>query len=148
MAGLVGITAGTAAVSPLGSVIIGFFSGIVTVLGVEFMDKVLKTDDPVGAVPVHGFSGAFGTIMVGLFAVDGGLFYGSGTELLVTQITGVLATFVWTVVTGLILFSIVKAIIGLRVSDREEEKGLDIREHGVQAYGDFMLRSGDIKEIQ
>lgn len=147
LGGLVGITAGTAAVSPVGAVIIGFLSGIVTVLGVEFLDKVLKVDDPVGAIPVHAFSGAFGTIMVGFFAVDGGLFYGGGTTQLVTQITGVLATFGWTVATAFVLFSILRATVGLRVSESEEEEGLDIGEHGIHAYGDFMLR-GETRQVQ
>ncbi|WXJ88998.1 Ammonia channel [Moorella thermoacetica] len=145
LGGLVGITAGTAVVSPLGAVIIGFLSGCVTALGVEFMDKVLKVDDPVGAVSVHAFSGAFGTIMVGLFAVEGGLFYGGGVSQLITQLIGVAAVFAWTVVTAAILFAILKVTVGLRVSEEEESEGLDIYEHGIQAYGDFVLRGTQVR---
>ncbi len=144
LGGLVGITAGTAAVDPVGAVIIGLLSGCVTALGVELMGKVFKIDDPVGAVSVHALSGAFGTIMVGFFAVDGGLFYGGGGEQLLTQVIGVAAVFAWTVAAAAVLFGILKATIGLRVSEEEESEGLDIGEHGIRAYGDFVMRGSEV----
>lgn len=140
LAGLVAITAGCNFVTPIGSVIIGLSAGIVVVYSVEFIDKVLKVDDPVGAVSVHGVCGMFGTAMVGLLAVDGGLFYGGGISLLVTQLIGIASVFVWTSVTAYILFSLIKATIGLRVSTEEEELGLDLGEHGMEAYSDFTLK--------
>jgi Amt family ammonium transporter len=145
LAGLVGITAGTWVVSPLGAVIIGFLAGIIVVLSVEFLDKVLHIDDPVGAVSVHGTCGAWGTIAVGLFA-DGvndpgivGLFYGGGAAQLGVQVIGVLAVFAYVVVASLILFGILKALGILRVSEKEELQGLDIGEHGVESYSGFQI---------
>ncbi len=140
LAGLVAVTAGCAAVSPVGAMIIGLFAGILVVLSVEFIDKVLKIDDPVGAVSVHAVCGSFGTAMVGVLAVDGGLLYGGGAELLVTQLIGIAAVFAWTSVLAFILFSAIKATIGLRASVDEEEEGLDIGEHGVEAYADFVTK--------
>lgn len=136
-----GITAGTAAVSPGGAIIISLLAGLITVFSIEFLDRLLKVDDPVGAVTVHATCGVFGTLAVGLFAVEGGLFYGGGVSLLVTQFIGVVAVFAWTMVTGLILFSAIKALVGLRVSAEEEETGLDLGEHGIEAYADFGLRN-------
>lgn len=141
LAGLVGITAGTAAVSNVGAAVIGALAGVLVVLAVEFFDKVVKIDDPVGAISVHAICGAFGTIMVGFFAIDGGLLYGGGFKLLTTQFIGVVAVFAWTITTAFILFKILKATVGLRVSSDEEEDGLDIGEHGISAYGDFVLRA-------
>ena len=89
LAGLVAITAGCAAVDPVGAFFIGLIAGFLVVFGIEFIDKVLKVDDPVGAVAVHGICGAAGTLMVGLFATDGGLFYGGGLHLLTVQAIGV-----------------------------------------------------------
>jgi len=140
LAGLVAITAGCAAVSPVGAMIIGLFSGIVVVYAVEFIDKVLKVDDPVGAVSVHAVCGSFGTAMVGLLAVDGGLLYGGGTELLVTQLIGIAAVFAWTSVIAFIVFKAIKSTVGLRVSPEEEEEGLDLGEHGLDAYADFVTK--------
>ncbi len=134
LAGLVAITAGTDIVSAGGAAIIGLIAGVVLVYAVEMFDKVLKIDDPVGAISVHGVSGALGTIMVGLFATDGGLFYGGSSELLVTQIIGVVAVFAWAVGTGIVLFWAIDKTVGLRVSQRVEEEGLDIYEHGETAY--------------
>jgi Amt family ammonium transporter len=132
-------------VSPLGAVIIGFLAGIIVVLSVEFLDKVLHIDDPVGAVSVHGTCGAWGTIAVGLFA-DGvndpgivGLFYGGGAAQLGVQVIGVLAVFAYVVVASLILFGILKALGILRVSEKEELQGLDIGEHGVESYSGFQI---------
>lgn len=145
LAGLVAITAGCASVSAVGAAIIGLGAGILVVLSVEFIDKVLKVDDPVGAVSVHGTCGAYGTAMVGLFAVDGGLFYGGGLSLLVTQIIGIVAVFAWTAVTAFLLFATIKATIGLRVSEKEEELGLDMGEHGTDAYADFTMKNASVK---
>lgn len=134
LAGLVGITAGAADFSPAGSLVSGFIAGIIMILAVEFFEKTVRIDDPVGAISVHGIAGAFGTVAVGLFAVEGGLFYGGGISLLVTQLIGVAAVFAWTVTLTFIGFSIIKALVGLRVSEEEEKTGLDMAEHGLKAY--------------
>lgn len=137
LAGLVAITAGCDTVTPGGAIIIGAGAGIIVVFAVELFDRIFKIDDPVGAVSVHAINGAFGTIMVGLFAKgDGisGLFYGGGTSLLVTQIIGVAAVAAWTIACGLVLFYALKHTVGLRVSKKEEENGLDYYEHGEKAY--------------
>lgn len=141
LAGLVGITAGTAAVGPEGAVAIGFLCGILVVVACEFIDRVLKVDDPVGAVAVHAVCGSFGTLAVGLFATEGGLLYGGGWNLLATQAIGVATVFAWTLTTAFVLFSILKATVGLRVSAAEEVHGLDLGEHGIEAYADFTLRT-------
>jgi len=134
LAGLVAITAGCDAVSPGGAVLIGFIAGVLVVFSVEFFDKIAKVDDPVGAVSVHGICGAFGTLAVGLFATDGGLFYGGGAGLLTTQAIGVAAVAAWGIGLGLVLFYAIKYTIGIRVSAKEEENGLDYYEHGEHAY--------------
>lgn len=139
LAGLVAITAGCDAVSPAGAAIIGLLAGIIVVLAVEFFDKVVKIDDPVGAISVHGVCGAFGTLCVGLFATDGGLFYGGGFAYLGKQALGVFSVIAWVVVTMTIIFFVIKKTVGLRVSKAEEIVGLDVEEHGlVSAYADFM----------
>jgi Amt family ammonium transporter len=139
LAGLVAITAGCDLVSPLGAAIIGVLAGFIVVFGIEFIDKKLKIDDPVGAVGVHGLCGASGTLFVGLFALDGGLFYGGGVDMLITQLIGVASVAAWVAVTITITFFIIKHTIGLRVSKQEEIDGLDVHEHGlVSAYADFM----------
>ena len=134
LAGLVAITAGTDIVSPGGALVIGILAGIILVFSVEFIDQKLKIDDPVGAISVHGVNGAFGTLMVGVFATDGGLLYGGGFDLIIAQIIGIVAIFVWAFGLGFILFKTIKATIGLRVSKKIEEEGLDIYEHGESAY--------------
>ncbi len=134
LAGLVAITAGCDIVSPGGAVIIGIVAGIVLVFGVSFIDRVLRVDDPVGAISVHGLSGATGTIMVGLLATDGGLFYGGGAALLGSQIIGVLSVAAWAIGLGFLLFFILKKTMGIRVSRTIEEEGLDVYEHGETAY--------------
>lgn len=134
LAGLVAITAGCDIVSLGGALIIGLMAGTILVFSVEFIDQKLKIDDPVGAISVHGVNGAFGTLMVGVFATDGGLLYGGGASLLLAQLIGVAAIFVWAFGLGLILFKTIKATIGLRVSKRIEEEGLDVYEHGESAY--------------
>lgn len=137
LAGLVAITAGCDTVTPGGAVLIGLMAGILVVFAVEFFDRVARIDDPVGAVSVHGINGAFGTLMVGFFAKDNGvtgLFYGGGWDLFITQLTGVGAIAAWAIGCGLILFFILKKTVGLRVTKKEEENGLDYYEHGEKAY--------------
>ncbi len=134
LAGLVAITAGCDAVDPVGAVLIGSIAGFVLPFAVEFIDKILKVDDPVGAISVHGVSGALGTLAVGLFSTSEGLFYGHGAGLLGIQAIGVLAFFAWAFGCGLILFYILKKAKVLRVSKRIEEEGLDVYEHGESAY--------------
>lgn len=133
LAGLVGITAGCAAVTSGAAILIGAAAGILVVFAVEFFDRI-KVDDPVGAISVHAVCGAFGTLAVGLFAKEGGLFYGGGFELLLTQATGVATVFAWTFGLALLLFLAIKATVGLRVTEKEELEGLDLGEHGMSAY--------------
>lgn len=135
LAGLVAITAGCDAVSPIGAAIIGAVAGILIVLGVEFIDKVLKIDDPVGAVGVHCVNGAFGTLAVGLLAdgstTDKGLFYGGGLKLLGTQALGVVCVAAWVAVTMIVTFTVIKKTMGLRASAEEEILGMDATEHNL-----------------
>ncbi len=144
LAGLVGITAGCAVATPAGSIIIGLIAGVLVVVSVEFFDKVLHIDDPVGAISVHGICGAWGTLAVGLFANTDdihGLFYGGGLNQLGIQAIGVFTVFAWAFGVGLVLFLIIKKTIGLRVSEKEELQGLDIGEHGSEAYAGFQIFS-------
>lgn len=134
LAGLVGITAGCDLVSPLGAVIIGLVCGVVLVYSIEFIDKKLHVDDPVGASTVHGVCGILGTIMTGLLSVGDGLFYGHGAGFLGAQVFGIIVIDAWTAVMGFILFFTIKKTAGLRVTKRIEEEGLDIYEHGETAY--------------
>jgi Amt family ammonium transporter len=138
LAGLVAITAGCANVSIPGAILIGGIAGVLVVLAVEFIDKVLRIDDPVGAVSVHGVCGAFGTIMAGLLNTPGTPGYVEGASL-VTQLIGVGAMFAWAFGTGMILFTLIKVTIGLRVTREEELRGLDIGEHGMEAYSGFQV---------
>ncbi len=153
LAGLVGITAGCDVTDAFGAIVIGAVSGLLVVFGVWFLDYVLHIDDPVGAVAVHCLNGIWGTFAVGLFATKSaplndsfqGLFYGGGFELLGKQCLGILAVAAWTAVTITITFLIIKATIGLRVSEEEEILGLDSTEHGLEsAYAGF-LTSGDLE---
>jgi Amt family ammonium transporter len=139
LAGLVAITCPCDGVSPFGAIIIGGVGGILVVLSVLFIDYVLKIDDPVGAVSVHGVNGLWGTLSFGLFAMDGGLFYGGGIKLFAVQLLGAATAFAWAFGLGLILFFLLKSSIGLRVSSEEELKGLDIGEHGMEAYTGFQI---------
>lgn len=137
LAGLVAITAGCAVITPGGALIVGILAGILVLFSIEFIDKVLKVDDPVGAVSVHGVVGAFGTLMVGFFgsteAVKG-LFYGGGGGQIVTQLIGIFAVAAWTIIISYIMFRVIKATMGLRVSKKEEIEGLDVHEHGQSVY--------------
>ncbi|MCP9769810.1 ammonium transporter [Lacihabitans sp. LS3-19] len=137
LAGLVGITAGCAAVSAGSAVIIGVICGVVLVFALEFIEKFLKIDDPVGAISVHGVCGALGTLLVGVFATEGGLINGGGFAQLGVQAIGVFSTMGWVVVTSFVLFKAVQLTIGLRESDRVQEEGLDIYEHGETIYNNI-----------
>lgn len=144
LAGLVGITAGCDAVSPLGAAIMGLIFGLVVVLSVEFFDKVVKIDDPVGAVSVHCVCGALGTILTGLFATgvstEKGLFYGGGFHFLGVQTLGVAAVAAYVAVIITLVFLVIKHTIGLRVSTEDELMGLDVSEHGLpSAYAGFAM---------
>ena len=134
LAGLVGITAGCDAVDAWGAIIIGLVCGIVLVFAIEFIDRKLHIDDPVGASSVHGVCGILGTLMTGLFSVSEGLFYGHGWGFLGAEAFGILIIDLWAAVTGVILFYSIKKIHGLRVSARIEDEGLDIYEHGETCY--------------
>ncbi len=139
LAGLVAITAGCDMVTPTGAFFIGLIAAFVVVFGIEFVDKTLKIDDPVGAVGVHGMAGAVGTILTGVFAVDSGLLYGGGFTFLGIQTLGVVAVIAWVAISMGIVFFVLKKTIGLRVTKAEELAGLDIEEHGLSSsYADFM----------
>jgi len=135
LAGLVGITAGAANVSVMGSIIIGLIAAPLLVEGVRFIEWKLKVDDPVGAIAVHGICGIWGTLAVGLFDINGqGLFYGGGISLLGVQAIGIIATIAWVSISVTIGLFIIKAFVPLRVSAEEEIAGLDVIEHGTPAY--------------
>lgn len=139
LAGLVAITAGCDVVSPVGAFFIGLISAFIIVFGIEFVERKMKIDDPVGAVGVHCLCGAAGTILTGFFALEGGVFYGGGFYMLGIQALGVASVAAWVAVTMTIVFLTIKKTIGLRVSPEEEIVGLDIEEHGLaSAYADFM----------
>ncbi|MDE2670342.1 MAG: ammonium transporter [Chloroflexota bacterium] len=150
LAGLVAITAGTATVDPWASVVIGAIGALVMYYGVQLLDARFRIDDPVGAVSVHAFAGIWGVLAVGLFSSEAGmtaagyanpehygLFLGGGGEQLLMQLIGIAAIVGWTAVTAGILFFAIKFTVGLRVSEEEEMRGLDLIEHGVDAYPDF-----------
>ncbi len=144
LAGLVAITAPCAFVEPWAAIIIGAIGGIIVVLGVIILDK-LKIDDPVGAVPVHGLNGIWGTLAIGIFGqkalglANDGLFYGGGLKQLGIQALGVVSVVVFVLVAMGIVFKLIDALIGLRVSREEELKGLDIGEHGMESYSGFQV---------
>lgn len=142
LAGLVGITAPTAVVTPLGAILIGLVAGLLVVFSVEFIDKKLHIDDPVGAISVHGVCGVWGTLAVGLFgATDDirGLFYGGGFSQLGIQALGALAVGCWVLLTTGLLFYAINKTIGLRVEQREELAGLDLSEHSAESYSGFQI---------
>ena len=148
LGGLVAITAPCATVDPWAAVIIGLVAAPIVIFGIEMLDR-LGVDDPVGAISVHGFAGVWGVLSVGLLSSQEGiaqayvasdsygLLLGGGAEQLGIQALGVLAIAGWTVATSAILFAVIKYTVGLRVSPEEEERGLDLSEHGVEAYPDF-----------
>lgn len=153
LAGLVAITAPAGSVENWAAIVIGIVGGIIMVAGVFFNENRLKVDDPVGAIAVHGYCGSWGLISVGIFSVgmgngilagsvyaaEGvGLLYGGISQLLI-QIAGVILTFIWAFGVSYILFKILDALVGLRVSEKEEVQGLDISEHGVNAYPEYII---------
>ncbi|HEY4668871.1 MAG TPA: ammonium transporter [Tepidiformaceae bacterium] len=149
LGGLVGITAGCATVDPWAAVVIGSVGSLVVFFGVRLIDNV-RVDDPVGAVSVHGMAGIWGVLAVGLFSSQAGmeragysdpssygLLLGGGAEQLGMQAIGIAAIVGWTAVTAFILFAAIKFTIGMRVGPEEEDRGLDLDEHGIDAYPDF-----------
>lgn len=153
LAGLVAITAPAGSVENWAAIVIGIVGGIVMIAGVFFNENTLKVDDPVGAIAVHGYSGSWGLISVGIFSVgmgngiltdsvyaaEGvGLIYGGISQLLI-QIAGVILTFIWAFGVSFVLFKILDVLVGLRVSEKEEIQGLDISEHGVNAYPEYVI---------
>ena len=148
LGGLVAITAPCATVTPIGALWIGLLAGTLVVVSVTFIDRTLKIDDPVGAVSVHGVCGLWGTLACGLFnaesqlqigAASTGLLYGGGFNQLISQLIGAGTAFVWAFGLGMLLFTILKHTIGLRVSESEEIQGLDIGEHGMESYAGFQI---------
>lgn len=134
LAGLVGITAGCDLVSPVGAMIIGAVCGTVMIYAVDFIDHVLKIDDPVGASSVHGVCGCLGTVLTGLFATEEGLFYCGNANFLLAQLFGAVVVGCWAAGMGFVVFKGLDIVHGLRVPARVEEEGLDIYEHGETAY--------------
>ncbi|MEE9542208.1 MAG: ammonia permease, partial [Thermodesulfobacteriota bacterium] len=135
LAGLVAITAGCAVVSPGGAVIIGLIAGVLVVYFILFFDR-RKIDDPVGALPVHLINGIWGTLAVGLFHLDAGLLYTGSLSLLITQVIGVVGVGIFVTASTAALWYLIGLVMGLRVSQEEEYVGLDISEHGMEAYPD------------
>jgi Amt family ammonium transporter len=137
LAGLVAITAGCNAVSVGSSVVIGLVAGVLVVYAVLLFDK-MKIDDPVGALSVHLVNGVFGTLCVGLFATDGGLFFGGGFGKTATQLVGIVAVGAVTFALSMVAWYALKVTLGIRVSAEEEMNGLDAGEHGMEAYAGFV----------
>jgi len=152
LAGLVAITAPCGSVENWAAIVIGIVAGAIAYAGVLFNEAVLKVDDPVGAIAVHGYCGTWGLLAVGIFSVgmgngipDGavyaagapGLLYGGVNQFMV-QVVGALAAVIWAFVAGLIVFKLIDVVIGLRVSEREELEGLDVTEHGIRAYPEYI----------
>ena len=138
LAGLVSITAGCGNMTEGGAVLAGLIGGVIVVFSIEFIEKKLKIDDAIGAASVHGVAGFWGTVVIGLWGVNGdeaiGLFNGGGSAQFVAQLVGALSYMVWAVVLSFVVFGILKATIGLRVTEEEEIAGLDVSEHGSLAY--------------
>lgn len=134
LAGLVAVTAGASMISFIGAIVIGMIAGVIMVLSVEYIDTKLRIDDPVGAISVHGVCGSLGVVAIGLFATDGGLFYGGGIQLLGIQLLGIFIVAVVTLALSYITFMFIDKMIGLRVEPHEEIDGLDSIEHGISAY--------------
>jgi len=133
LAGLVAVTAGCKDVTPFGALVIGAAAGVIVVAAVEFIDKVLRIDDPVGAVSVHGVCGTFGSLVLPFFLKDG------SQAAFGVQLLGAVCMFAWAFGCGSIMFFILKKTVGLRVSREEELRGLDIPEHGNEAYPGFQV---------
>lgn len=136
LAGLVAVTAGCNVFDSSSAIIIGLIAGVLVDVAVIFIDKI-KIDDPVGAIAVHGVNGLFGTVAVGLFASEGGLFFGGGSSLLITQVIGVLVIGTFSFVTTFIIMKVMKKTIGIRVNRSEESAGIDAVSFGVEAYTTF-----------
>lgn len=133
LAGLVSITAGCNVVGPMSAILIGFIAGVLVDVAVLFFDK-MKVDDPVGAVAVHGINGLFGTLAVGFFAIEGGLFFGGGVDLLTTQLIGVTIIALFSFSITFILMKVLKSTVGIRITTQEEEAGIDSVSFGVKSY--------------
>ena len=153
LAGLVAITAPCGSVTNWAAIVIGIIAGIVVYAGVMFNENKLKLDDPVGAIAVHGYCGAWGILSVGIFAVGqgngiladaaytaagAGLLYG-GSQQFIIQVIGLVVAIIWACGTSFVIFKILDAVMGLRVSEEDEIAGLDMREHGMAAYPEFVL---------
>ena len=136
LAGLVSITAGCNVVDANSAIIIGAIAGVLVDIAVIFFDKV-KIDDPVGAIAVHGVNGLYGTLAVGLFATENGLFFGGGTSLLITQLIGVLTIGGFSFVITFLIMKLMKKTIGIRISREEETAGIDAVSFGVESYSTF-----------
>ena len=146
LSGLVAITSPCADVDPSSAILIGAVGGVICVFAVLFFEN-RKIDDPVGAISVHGVNGAWGTLAAGLFANPlyqdtAGLFFGGGFQPVLVQLTGIVAVFIWAFTASFIMFKVLDAVMGLRVSEDEEYGGLDVGEHGSEAYGDFSIIPG------
>jgi Amt family ammonium transporter len=148
LAGLVGITAPCAVVGPASSILIGLISGVLVVLGISLLNKI-KVDDPVGAIPVHGLCGVWGTLAVGLLgqqqlgSPNDGLFFGGGLGQLGIQCLGVVSCLGFTAIAMFGVFKLIDSVIGLRVSRETELRGLDLDEHGMESYGGFQIFTND-----
>jgi len=143
VAGLVAITAGCGNMTMGGGFLAGLLGGVIVVFSIEFIEKKLKIDDAIGAASAHGVVGAWGTLVIGLWGVDGatgiGLLNGGGASQLGVQAIGVAAYGAWAVITSLIVLTVLKKTIGLRVSEEDEKRGLDITEHGEEAFNSDLL---------
>jgi Amt family ammonium transporter len=144
LAGLVGITASCAVVTPSASILIGLVAGVLVIYGIEWLNRA-QIDDPVGAIAVHGLCGIWGTLAVGLFGLTSlgapanGLFYGGGFGQLGIQLLGVSACLAFTAVAMWIVFKAIDSVVGLRVSHETELRGLDLDEHGLESYSGFQI---------
>ncbi|MDN7243306.1 ammonium transporter [Planococcus sp. N028] len=134
LSGLVGITAGCANVSLIGSMIIGLIAGVIMTESIRILDSKIRVDDPVGAISVHGIVGLWGTFAVGLFDTTNGLLYGGSSEMVGIQTVGILAVIAWTTVMASFSLAVISIFVPLRVTTEDEETGLDFTEHGSQAY--------------
>ncbi|MDH4185311.1 MAG: ammonium transporter [Nitrospinota bacterium] len=141
LAGLVAVTAGCNAVSPFGAVLIGIMAGVLVAAGVIFFDKI-HVDDPIGAISVHLLNGVWGTLAVGFFHMEKGLFYGGGFHQIFVQLAGVVAVAIYGLAISVAAWKAINAVMGLRVLAEEEFDGLDLGEHGMEAYPEFMKTRG------